>query len=142
MDGEACELGWTAAGTSDWGTDCRHAGELLADALNSRAPQIFDTTKVETRDASRLPDLAPGRCTMLTTGRKEVTPIAQVAGGEGHEVSYFARKRGNTKDQAERLIKRVGNNRAKSNAAAEKPRKQSGPMMNILPRMVPRSKDR
>ena len=79
---------------------------------------------------------------MLTTGRKEVTPIAQVAGGEGHEVSYFARKRGNTKDQAERLIKRVGNNRAKSNAAAEKPRKQSGPMMNILPRMVPRSKDR
>jgi N12 class adenine-specific DNA methylase len=39
---EACELGWTAAGTSDWGTDCRHAGELLADALNSRAPQIFD----------------------------------------------------------------------------------------------------
>jgi hypothetical protein len=42
---EACELGWTAAGTSDWGTDCRDAGELLADALNRRAPQIFDTIK-------------------------------------------------------------------------------------------------
>jgi hypothetical protein len=55
MDGEACELDWTAAGTSDWGTDCRHAGELLADALNSRAPQIFDTTKVETRDFHEIP---------------------------------------------------------------------------------------
>jgi hypothetical protein len=32
---EACELGWTAA----------DAGELLADALNRRAPQIFDTIK-------------------------------------------------------------------------------------------------
>jgi hypothetical protein len=42
---EGCELGWTAAGTSDWGTDCRHAGKLHADALNSRAPQIFDTIK-------------------------------------------------------------------------------------------------
>ncbi|MBX9821881.1 MAG: DEAD/DEAH box helicase family protein, partial [Afipia birgiae] len=42
---EARQLGWTAAGTSEWGTDRRHAGELLADALNSRVPQIFDTIK-------------------------------------------------------------------------------------------------
>ena len=42
---EARQLGWMAAGTSEWGTDRRHAGELLADALNSRAPQIFDTVK-------------------------------------------------------------------------------------------------
>ncbi|HEV2160593.1 Eco57I restriction-modification methylase domain-containing protein [Bradyrhizobium sp.] len=40
---EARQLGWMAAGTSEWGTDRRHAGELLADALNSRVPQIFDT---------------------------------------------------------------------------------------------------
>jgi N12 class adenine-specific DNA methylase len=45
---EARQLGWTAAGTSEWGTDRRHAGELLADALNSRVPQIFDTLKDET----------------------------------------------------------------------------------------------
>ena len=45
---EACELGWTAAGTSDWGTDCRYAGELLADALNSRAPQIFEPSRTTT----------------------------------------------------------------------------------------------
>ncbi|WP_018240821.1 helicase-related protein [Ensifer sp. BR816] len=44
---EARQLGWTAAGTSEWGTDRRHAGELLADALNSRVPQIFDTIKAE-----------------------------------------------------------------------------------------------
>ncbi|MBB3933696.1 N12 class adenine-specific DNA methylase/adenine-specific DNA methylase [Kaistia hirudinis] len=39
---EARQLGWLAAGTSEWGTERRHAGELLADALNSRVPQIFD----------------------------------------------------------------------------------------------------
>ncbi|GLS35029.1 lactate dehydrogenase [Mesorhizobium tianshanense] len=42
---EARQLGWMAAGTSEWGTDRRHAGELIADALNSRVPQIFDTMK-------------------------------------------------------------------------------------------------
>lgn len=42
---EARQLGWMAAGTSEWGTDRRHAGELIADALNSRVPQIFDTVK-------------------------------------------------------------------------------------------------
>lgn len=42
---EARQLGDMAAGTSEWGTDRRHAGELIADALNSRVPQIFDITK-------------------------------------------------------------------------------------------------
>ncbi len=42
---EARQLGYSAAGTSEWGTDRRHAGELLADALNSRVPQIFDTVR-------------------------------------------------------------------------------------------------
>jgi hypothetical protein len=46
-----------------------------------------------------------------------------VAGGEGYEVSYFARKHGISKDQAEGLIKRVGNDREKLNAAAEKLKK-------------------
>jgi hypothetical protein len=47
----------------------------------------------------------------------------RVAGGEGYEVSYFARKHDITKDQAEGLIKRIGNDRAKLNAAAEKLKK-------------------
>jgi N12 class adenine-specific DNA methylase/adenine-specific DNA methylase len=42
---EARQFGYLAVGTSEWGTDRRHAGELLADALNSRVPQIFDTIK-------------------------------------------------------------------------------------------------
>lgn len=42
---EAQQLAYSAAGTSEWGTSRRHAGELLADALNSRVPQIFDTFK-------------------------------------------------------------------------------------------------
>ncbi len=42
---EARQLAYRAEGTSDWGTKRRHAGELLADALNSRIPQIFDTIK-------------------------------------------------------------------------------------------------
>ena len=36
---------WTAAGTTEWGTHRRHAGQLLSDALNSSIPQIFDTVK-------------------------------------------------------------------------------------------------
>ena len=42
---EARQLGYTAIGTSEWGTSRRHAGELLADALNSRVPQIYDVFK-------------------------------------------------------------------------------------------------
>ena len=42
---EARQLAYLAVGTSEWGTGRRHAGELLADALNSRVPQIFDTIK-------------------------------------------------------------------------------------------------
>jgi N12 class adenine-specific DNA methylase/adenine-specific DNA methylase len=35
----------TAAGTSEWGTPRRHAGQLLHDALNSATPQIFDVVR-------------------------------------------------------------------------------------------------
>ena len=42
---DARQLGYMAAGTSEWGTERRHAGELIADALNSRVPQIFDIIK-------------------------------------------------------------------------------------------------
>ncbi|MQB13237.1 lactate dehydrogenase (plasmid) [Agrobacterium tumefaciens] len=42
---DARQLSYLAAGTSEWGTDRRHAGELLSDALNSRVPQIFDTIR-------------------------------------------------------------------------------------------------
>ena len=42
---EARQLGYSAVGTSEWGTSRRNAGELLADALNSRVPQIFDVFK-------------------------------------------------------------------------------------------------
>ena len=45
---------------------------------------------------------------------------ARVAAGEGYEVSYFARKHGISRDQAEQLIKKVGNNREKLNEAAGK----------------------
>jgi hypothetical protein len=44
----------------------------------------------------------------------------KVAGGEGYEVEYFARKHGITSQQAQDLIKRHGNNREKLDAAAAK----------------------
>jgi hypothetical protein len=44
----------------------------------------------------------------------------RVSGSEGYEVSYFARKHGISKQQAEDLIKRIGGDRDKLNAAAEK----------------------
>jgi hypothetical protein len=43
----------------------------------------------------------------------------RVAGGEAYEVDYFARKHGITREQAQDLIRRVGNDRAKLDAAAE-----------------------
>lgn len=44
----------------------------------------------------------------------------QVAGSEDYEVSYFARKHGLTTEQAEQLIREVGNDRDKLDAAAER----------------------
>ena len=45
---------------------------------------------------------------------------SRVAGGEGYEVGYFARKHGITTEQAQELIDRIGNDRASLDAAAEK----------------------
>lgn len=42
----------------------------------------------------------------------------KVAGGEGYEVSYFARKHGLSRAEAQKLIDAVGNDREKLNAAA------------------------
>jgi hypothetical protein len=44
----------------------------------------------------------------------------RVAAGQGYELGYFARKHGLSRDQARQLIQRVGNDRAKLNAAAER----------------------
>ena len=38
-------LQYSAAGTTEWGTHRRNAGQLLSDALKSSIPQIFDTVK-------------------------------------------------------------------------------------------------
>ena len=43
---------------------------------------------------------------------------AQVAGGEGYEVDYFARKHDISVEQAEELIRTVGNSREKLDEAA------------------------
>jgi hypothetical protein len=48
---------------------------------------------------------------------------SRVAAGEGYEVAYFAKKHGITQEQARDLIKRVGNDRAKLDAAAAKLKK-------------------
>ena len=45
---------------------------------------------------------------------------SKVAAGQGYEVTYFARKHGITKEQATKLIKDIGNDREKLNAAAAK----------------------
>ena len=45
---------------------------------------------------------------------------SRVAAGQGYELGYFARKHGISRDQARDLIRRIGNDRAKLNAAASK----------------------
>jgi len=44
----------------------------------------------------------------------------RVAAGQGYELGYFSRKHGISRDEARKLIERVGNDRAKLNAAAER----------------------
>jgi hypothetical protein len=43
-----------------------------------------------------------------------------VSGSQGYEVDYFAKKQGITKAQAEKLIREIGNDRAKLDAAAQR----------------------
>ena len=47
----------------------------------------------------------------------------EVAAGEPYEVAYFAKKHGLTRDRAEMLIKKFGNDRATLDAEAEKLKK-------------------
>ena len=44
----------------------------------------------------------------------------EVAGNEGYEIGYFAQKHRIPRAKARELIERIGNNREKLNAAAEK----------------------
>ncbi len=44
----------------------------------------------------------------------------QVAAGEGYELNYFATKHSISRDAARKLIDRIGNDRKKLNAAAQK----------------------
>jgi hypothetical protein len=50
--------------------------------------------------------------------KKGAADRRKVAGGEGYEVSYFARKHGLSRADARKLIDSVGNDRDKLNAAA------------------------
>ncbi|WP_022682148.1 DUF3606 domain-containing protein [Sphingobium bisphenolivorans] len=52
------------------------------------------------------------------------TDRSRVAASEGYEVNYFARKHKITAEQARELIKKVGNDRDKLNAAAAQVRKR------------------
>jgi hypothetical protein len=52
-------------------------------------------------------------------GKRGARDRGRVAAGQGYELGYFARKHGITRDQARGLINRIGNDRAKLNAAAQ-----------------------
>lgn len=55
------------------------------------------------------------------TGNRNVSrDRSRVAGGQGYELGHFARKHGISREEAKRLIERVGNDRAKLNAAAQR----------------------
>lgn len=45
---------------------------------------------------------------------------SRVAGGQGYELGYFARKHKISREEARSLIQRIGNDRVKLNAAAER----------------------
>lgn len=55
--------------------------------------------------------------------KRDARNRASVAGEQGYEVGYFARKHGISRDQARELIEAIGNDRDKLNAAASRLRK-------------------
>lgn len=59
---------------------------------------------------------------------------SRVAAGEPYEVAYFAQKHGLTQDRARALIERVGNDRAKLDAAAEAEKRSAPAKTNAVPR--------
>lgn len=61
------------------------------------------------------------------TSKRGESDRSQVAGGETYEVDYFAEKHGISRDEASALIDRVGNDRAKLDAAAEASKKPEHP---------------
>jgi hypothetical protein len=76
--------------------------KLMPSALALGFEQIWDRTMAD--DKSK------------RGGRDRATVSAE----EPYEVGYFARKHGISRDQAQKLIDKIGGNRAKLNAAAEK----------------------
>ena len=52
--------------------------------------------------------------------QEEAQRRREVAAGEPYEVGYFAKKHDITRDQARELIRRIGNDREKLNAAASR----------------------
>lgn len=60
------------------------------------------------------------------TSKRGPAARARVAGGQGYELRYFARKHGLTTAQANDLIRRIGNDRAKLNEAAVRLRRGGG----------------
>lgn len=64
------------------------------------------------------------------TSKRGARDRAEVAGGETYEVDYFANKHGLSRDEAQKLIDRVGNNREKLDAAAAQraaPKRRAAP---------------
>jgi hypothetical protein len=66
----------------------------------------------------------PGGFTTADSSKKRgPADRRKVVGGQGYELSYFARKHGITREEAAKLIKEIGNDREKLNAAAGKLKK-------------------
>lgn len=59
--------------------------------------------------------------------KRGATDRALVSSDQGYELRYFARKHGLTTAQANDLIRRIGNDRAKLNEAAVRLRRSSRP---------------
>jgi hypothetical protein len=66
------------------------------------------------------PSAARGRARHRTSDRRGSVR------GRGYDVAYFARKHGISRHEAERIIKRVGNDREKLNRAAERAKRRRG----------------
>lgn len=92
-----------------------------------RGPMLADEAAALVEGIRRIAHARPasvGRQAMADDKTKKgAADRRTVSAGEGYEVSYFAKKHGITKEQAQGLLAKVGGNREKLNAAAEKLKK-------------------
>jgi hypothetical protein len=99
---------------------------LAHDGSHRRFARRLIEGTLEIESEFDLPLLIAGPSAARKRGRHRASDRRVSARDRGYDVVYFARKHGISRHEAERIIKRVGNDRQKLNRAAERAKTRRG----------------